>query len=105
MKHLVILITLTLTLLTTVFAADPATKHTFTGEVTGVVCQACSEHVKAALKTLPGVESVTIRRGEKPGVHQLTVVTTAGKLTKEDANKALGEQAKTYTITSLAPQP
>ena len=101
MKHLLTL--LIVTFITTLFAADPAAKHTFTGEVTGVVCQACSDHVKAALKKLPGVESVTIKRGEKPGVHQLTVITTADKLTKDDANKALGEHASSYAIISLEP--
>jgi copper chaperone CopZ len=100
MKQIFILL---LTILTATLQAADEAKHTFEGEVTGVVCQACSDHVKAALGKLPGVSSVTIKRGEKPGAHKLTIVSTADKLTKEEANKALGEHAKSYAVISLEP--
>ena len=99
MKHHLILLFITIT--TVLCAGEPALKHTFEGEVTGVVCQACSDHVKAALGKMPGVSSVTIKRGEKAGAHSLTIVSTAEKITKEDANKALGEFAKSYSVISL----
>lgn len=82
-------------------AADkPA--YTYTGEVAGVMCSACSNHVKTCLSTLEGVTSVKVLRAEKEGAPaKLEVVSTSPSLTREAAVKALGEQAKHYEIRSL----
>lgn len=87
-----------------IHAADPQPVHTYKGEVAGVMCAACSNHVKAALNKLPGVQSVKVLPGEKEGAPaRLVVVSTANHLTREDAIKALGEDAKNYTVLSLSP--
>ncbi len=82
------------------FAADPP-QHVYRGEVAGVVCGACASHVKAALLKLEGVSSVKITLSEGGGVPKLEVVSTSGKLTREMAVKALGDNAKMYDIRSL----
>lgn len=84
------------------FAAD-APQYKYTGEVAGVVCSACSGHVKTCLSKLDGVVSVKVLRPEKEGEPaKLEVVSTSSALTKEAAVKALGEQAKYYDIRSLS---
>ncbi len=79
---------------------EPA-KHSYQGEVTGVVCQDCSNHIKFALGKIPGVTSVKVLKGDKDGVNKLVIDSSSDKLTAEAANKALGEFAKDYAITSL----
>ncbi|MBE7498627.1 MAG: hypothetical protein HS117_27120 [Verrucomicrobiaceae bacterium] len=83
-----------------VMAGDP--KHTFTGEITGVVCAACKAHVTSALtEKLPGVEKIDITRGDKEGVNRITIVSRQADVTKDTAMAALGDLAKTYQILSL----
>ena len=85
----------------TLFGAD-APQYKYTGEVAGVVCAACSGHVKTCLSKLEGVVSVKVLRPEKEGAPaRLEVVSTSPALTKEAAVKALGEQSKYYEIRSL----
>jgi copper chaperone CopZ len=81
-------------------AADPAL-HTYKGEVAGVMCSACSNHVQTALKTLPGVKDVTVLPAKNGGLPVLTVTSTSAALTKEAAIKALGDKANQYVIQSL----
>ncbi len=98
MKHLLILFTL---LVSQTFAADAP--QTYTGDITGVVCAACKEHVTAALVAkLPGVQKVEIQRGEKLGVNTITITATNAAVTKETAMTALGDLAQSYQIVSLA---
>jgi copper chaperone CopZ len=67
------------------------------------MCAACSNHVKTALGKIPGVESVKVLHGESEGAPaKLVVVSTSDHLTRDDAVKALGEDAKSYTILSLS---
>lgn len=83
-------------------AAEPATKATdYTAVVNGVVCAACKAHVTAAFKRLPGVETVSVARGDKEGTATVTFNSTSASLTKTDAVKALGDDAKTYEVLSL----
>ena len=102
MKSILKLIVTFILTVSNLHSAEP-TKHTYQGEVTGVVCAACSDHVKSALSKISGVESVKVLRGEKEGVNKLVVISTAASLTLQEVNKALGEYAKDYTITSLEP--
>jgi copper chaperone CopZ len=76
-------------------------KHVYEGEVTGVVCAACSDHVKTALSKIPSVSSVKVVKGEKEGVNKLIIEATSDTLTAADANNALGEYAKEYSIIKL----
>lgn len=47
-----------------IFAAE--TKHTYIGQITGVVCATCEAHISAALiAKLPGMEKIDITKGEK----------------------------------------
>lgn len=82
-------------------ASDPTPTHTYRGEVAGVMCSACSNHVKTALSKLEGVTSVKVTRGEPGAPAKLEVVSSSLNLTREAAVKALGDYSKTYDIRSL----
>jgi len=104
MKHFAALLSLLAVFAVQTFAGDA--KHTYTGDITGVVCAACSAHVSEALTAkLPGVEKVDITKGEKAGVNTITIVSKQADVTKDTAMAALGDLAKTYQITSLAKKP
>lgn len=98
MKHILTLLLSFITLASC--GADPAT-FVYQGEVAGVMCSACSNHVETALKKLPGVQSVTITAAKGGGLPKLEVTATSATITREDAVKALGEEAKTYDVRSL----
>lgn len=80
-------------------ADDPA--YTYQGEISGVVCSACSKKVKASLTKIEGVKSVKITPSGDTGVAKLEIVCTKPDLTKETAAKALGASAEFYPIKSL----
>lgn len=82
------------------FAADPV--RNYEGEVAGIFCSACSDHVKAALLKIDGVQSVKITTPPKGGLPHLHISSTK-PLTREIAVQALGEKAKMYHIQSLNP--
>ena len=104
MNHLTTFLSLLAVFAVQAFAGDA--KHTYTGDITGVVCAACSAHVSEALTAkLPGVEKVDITKGEKAGVNTITIVSKQADVTKDTAMAALGDLAKTYQITSLAKKP
>lgn len=96
-----LLIALSFSLLSFAQAADPAQATDYKATVSGVVCSACKAHVTEALKKLPGVETVSFAKGDKAGTATVTFNSTAPSLTKEDAVKALGEDAKSYEVVSL----
>lgn len=101
MKHIVILVfTLLSSLLTNASAADPAV-HKYTAEVAGVMCSACSDKVKVAFESLPGVKSVKVKRGDKPAVARVEIESTSDKLTKEAAVKSLGDSASSYNVLNF----
>lgn len=81
--------------------ADDAPTYTYHGEVTGVVCSACSKKVKGALSALPGVKSVKILATDLPGQAKIEIVATSPDLSKAAAIKALGESAEYYQIRKL----
>lgn len=100
MKHLAALFALLAVFAVQTFAADE--KHTYTGDITGVVCAACKAHVSEALTAkLPGVEKIDITKGEKEGVNTITIVSKDANVTKDTAMAALGDLAQNYQITSL----
>jgi copper chaperone CopZ len=82
-------------------AEEPAKSTDYTATVNGVVCAACKAHVTAAIKKLPGVDAVSFAKGDKDGTAIVTFNSTAPTLTKEDAVKALGENAKEFEVLSL----
>lgn len=105
MKKFFLFVSMLLTVLTSLCrSADAAAEVTYTGEISGVVCASCKEHVTTILmKKLEGAVSVDVKPGDKPdGNQQLVIVAKNDKITKEKANEALGTFAKNYEIVSLA---
>jgi copper chaperone CopZ len=100
MKHPLILLLLSLFTIASCDAIEPVTFR-YEGEVAGVMCSACSNHVETALKQIPGVKSITILPAQDGGIPRLQITATSAKITREDAVKALGEQAKMYDVRSL----
>ncbi|MFM7606496.1 MAG: hypothetical protein ACKO8Z_15040 [Prosthecobacter sp.] len=83
-----------------IFAGE--TKHTYIGQITGVVCAACEAHVSEALiAKLPGVEKIDITKGEKEGMNTIIIVSKEACVTKDTAMAALGDLSKSYQITAL----
>lgn len=99
MKHILILL-LCLTAIVSCDAIEPLTFR-YEGEVAGVMCSACSSHVEAALKKIPGVKSITILPARDGGVPRLQITATSAKITREDCVNALGEHATMYDVRSL----
>jgi copper chaperone CopZ len=107
MKALFQTVLLALSLTTGAFAADEVKKETtFTGEITGVVCSSCKQHVTAMLtKNLEGVVNVDVKPGATDDAPKKLILTAkSDALTKEAAIKALGDYAKNYQILSLVKQ-
>lgn len=82
-------------------ADDQKTDFDYVGKITGLYCSACASKVKAALSHLDGVTNVKITRTKELGVQQIHMKSSSPSLTKDAAIKALGEDAKSYTILSL----
>lgn len=104
MKHIAALFALVAVFAVQTMAGDA--KHTYIGDITGVVCAACKAHVSETLTAkLPGVEKIDITKGEKEGVNIITIVAKQADVTKDTAMAALGDLAKNYQITSLTKKP
>ncbi len=96
MKQLLIFLATSFTLL----AADPVK---FEGEITGVVCGACKDHVTSALMKVTGVKSVEIAPTNKPEIRHIIITAAKPEFSASDANKALAaEHGDNYKITRLA---
>lgn len=100
MKHILTLLVSLLLAATSSIAGDPV-KFVYQGEVAGIMCIHCTNKVEAAMRRLPDVQSVKITRDEKGGLPKLEIIATKATITREDAIKALGDDAKTYDIRSL----
>jgi copper chaperone CopZ len=104
MKKLFLLLSVVMSALTAVTrAADPVAEVTYTGEISGIVCASCKEHVTTMLmKKIDGVVSVDVKPADKPeGNQKLIIVAKNASITKESATEALGTFAKNYEIVSL----
>jgi len=100
MKHLTQLLLSLLFVATSCTAGAPVT-FVYQGEVAGIMCIHCTNKVEAAMKKLPNVQSVKITRDEKGGLPKLEIIATNATITREDAVKALGDDAKMYDVRSL----
>lgn len=100
MKHLTPLLLCLIFVATSCTAGDPVT-FVYQGEVAGIMCIHCTNKVEAAMKKLPNVQSVKITRDEKGGLPKLEIIATNATITREDAVKALGDDAKMYDVRSL----
>lgn len=95
---------LVLTVLACLAGAVPAGDERptrYTAVVTGIVCQSCKATVVAALQKLPGVREVEFAKGDREGSHRLTFSASSAALTKNDAERALGEHLKEFAVLSL----
>ncbi len=100
MKHLLSFLLVLLFNATSCIAGDPV-KFVYQGEVAGIMCIHCTNKVEAAMKKLSGVQSVKITRNEKGGLPKLEIIAPNATITREDAVKALGDDAKMYDVRSL----
>lgn len=104
MKKFLLLLSVMMSALTTIAkSADPVDEVTYTGEISGVVCASCKEHVTTMLmKKLDGVVSIEVKPSGNPeGNQKLIIVAKNSAITKESATEALGTFAKNYSIVSL----
>jgi copper chaperone CopZ len=85
----------------TLGAAEPPATYTYSGQIAGVVCTACSSVVKTALEKLEGVQSVRITLDPKGGAPRIVITSTSPDITRTAAVKALGKAAADYQILSL----
>lgn len=100
MKHLLLaFLALTVLPLQNLRAED--TVYHYQGKITGLYCSACAAKVKASLKKLEGVSAIKITSSKEQGVQNIILDSTSQDLTTEKAIKALGEDAKTFTVLSL----
>lgn len=100
MKHIVILL-VSLFFVTSCGIADEPVTFLYQGEVAGVMCSACSNHVETALAKIKDVQSVKVLPAKEGGVPRLEITAASATITREDCVKALGEQAKTYDVRNL----
>ena len=100
MKHIVILLVSLFFTTSCGIASEPVT-FLYQGEVAGVMCSACSNHVQTALEKISGVKNVTVLAAKDGGLPRLEITASSAQITREDCVKALGEQAKMYDVRSL----
>ena len=96
MKKFFVFLSVVMSALTSISkAADPVAEVTHTGEISGIVCASCKEHVTTMLsKKLEGVVSVDVKPGDKPeGNQKLIIVAKNAAITKETATEALFDRA------------
>ena len=76
---------------------------TFQGQITGVVCAACKDHVVSSLAKLKGVKDIEISPTNMPEIRVLTIKAETAALSAEDLNKLLtADHGESYKVTTLA---
>jgi len=75
---------------------------TYVGEITGVVCSACKEHVTESLMKVHGVQTVEINPTNVPEIRHITIKAEKENLSATDVNNALAAaHGDTYKVTKL----
>jgi copper chaperone CopZ len=98
MKTLLRALALSLVSGVTVFAGD----ITYEGQITGVVCGACKEHVTEALMKVDGIKSVEIAPTNVPEIRHITIKGSKENFSATDANNALAAaHGENYKVTKL----
>jgi rhodanese-related sulfurtransferase/copper chaperone CopZ len=85
-------------------SAAPAEKHTYVATFTGLSCAACEKAVSTAIAKLPGGADVKIEAGKAEGTKLVSFTATncgCETSTKDALVTALGDDAKTFVVTSL----
>lgn len=81
------------------FAGDALT---YEGEITGVVCPACKEHVTEALMKVQGVKSVDIAPTNVPEIRHLVIKAEKENFSATDVNNVLASaHGDSYKVTRL----
>lgn len=97
---LILCLASTLLLSIQAMAGDVAT---FQGQITGVVCAACKDHVVSSLAKLKGVKDIEIAPTNVPEVRMLILKVETATLTADDVNKLLAaDHGESYKVTTLA---
>jgi len=74
---------------------------TFQGQITGVVCGACKDHVVSSLAKLNGIKDIEISPTNLPEIRMLTLKVETAALTAEDVNKLLtSDHGESYKVTT-----
>lgn len=84
--------------------AGESGSHHYRSEVAGMMCSACAAKVKAAFSSLEGVKTVKIKAGKDGAAPTVELVSSSEELTRADAVKALGEDAKTFVVQTFERQ-
>jgi copper chaperone CopZ len=72
------------------------------GEITGVVCAACQEHVTTALMKVEGIKNVEFKPTNNPEIRHIAITTTKPDFSASDANNALAAaKATNFKVTKL----
>lgn len=80
------------------FAGD----FTYEGQITGVVCGACKEHVTEALMKVDGIKSIEIAPTNVPEIRHITIKASKDNFSASDANNALAAaKGENYKVTKL----
>lgn len=81
------------------FAGEPVK---YEGEITGIVCGACKEHVTEALMKVNGVKSVEIAPTNVPEIRHIIITAAKPEFSASDANNALASaHGDNYKVTRL----
>lgn len=97
---LILCLASTLLLSIQAMAGDVAT---FQGQITGVVCAACKDHVVSSLAKLKGVKDIEIAPTNVPEIRMLILKVETAALTADDVNKLLAaDYGESYKVTTLA---
>ncbi len=79
---------------------------TYVGEITGVVCPACKEHVTTALMKVEGIKSIEIDPTNVPEIRHLTIKASKENFSASEANNALtAAHGDSYKVTKLEKKP
>lgn len=98
MKTLLRALTLLLVSGVTALAGD----ITYEGQITGVVCGACKDHVTEALMKVDGIKSVEIAPTNVPEIRHITIKGSKENFSATDANNALAAaHGENYKVTKL----
>lgn len=84
-------------------AAKAGELSTYQGQITGVVCASCKDHVLSSLGKVKGVKDIQIQPTNLPEVRLLTIKSESEELTADELNKALSTaHGESYKVTQLA---
>ena len=88
-------------ILSVALASSALADTQYSATMTGLTCAVCKAKVKGALTKLDAT-NIKFAAGAKEGEAKVTFASKKEALTKDDAVKALGEDAKEFTFVTFA---